>query len=173
MVMYRYRAIGPAGDLQTGTMDAATEAEVIAQLQKQGRIPLRAELAQRGSWVDALRGSLAGSTGSGLRRSEVGTIMREMATMLAAGQDLDRALRYLHETAPNARVRGVVAGLRDGVRDGSSLSVALAGIPERSPACTWRWCARARRAGSLPPRWNGWPNCWSVSRAWPHPSPPR
>ena len=37
-----------------------------------------------------------------------GNIMRELATMLAAGQDLDRALRYLHETAPNARVRTVV-----------------------------------------------------------------
>ena len=55
--------------------------------------------------------------------------MRELATMLAAGQDLDRALRYLHETAPHARVRTVVGGLRDGVRDGSPLSVALARYP--------------------------------------------
>ena len=31
--------------------------------------------------------------------------------MLGAGQDLDRALRYLRETAPNARVARVVVAL--------------------------------------------------------------
>jgi general secretion pathway protein F len=129
MAMFRYRAIGPGGELQTGLMDAATEAEVIAQLQRQGKIPMRAEPAQSGSWLDGLRGSVTGTAGHSLRRSEVGTIMRELATMLGAGQDLDRALRYLHESAPNARVRTVVEGLRDVVRDGSPLSVALARYP--------------------------------------------
>jgi general secretion pathway protein F len=75
-----------------------------------------------------LHGEL-GNKGPRLRRQDVGNIMRELATMLAAGQDLDRALRYLHETAPTARIRTVVGGLRDGVRDGSPLSVALARYP--------------------------------------------
>jgi general secretion pathway protein F len=129
MPSFRYRAIGPGGEMQTGVMDAATEAEVIATLQRQGKIPMRAEPAQRTSFLDTLRSSATDGGGNALRRGEVGTIMRELATMLAAGQDLDRALRYLHESAPNARMRSVVGGLRDGVRDGSPLSVALARYP--------------------------------------------
>ena len=129
MAMFRYRAIGPTGDVQTGTMDAASADEVIARLQRQGNIPMRAEPATEGSWFSALLHGDIGNKGPSLRRQDVGNIMRELATMLAAGQDLDRALRYLHETAPHARVRTVVAGLRDGVRDGSPLSVALARYP--------------------------------------------
>ena len=130
MPMFNYRAIGPTGDVQNGTMDAAI-----------GRRGDRAPAAP-GQHPDARRAGRARAPGSApccmatsaargqsLRRQDVGDIMRELATMLAAGQDLDRALRYLHETAPNARMRTVVAGLRDGVRDGSPLSVALARYP--------------------------------------------
>ena len=49
--------------------------------------------------------------------------------MLGAGQDLDRALRYVLETAPNQRVHRVIARLRDSVRDGSPLSLALSREP--------------------------------------------
>ena len=69
---------------------------------------MRAEPATEGSWFSALLHGDIGNKGPSLRRQDVGNIMRELATMLAAGQDLDRALRYLHETAPHARVRTVV-----------------------------------------------------------------
>jgi len=129
MATFNYRAIGPAGDVLNGTMDAASADEVIARLQRQGNIPMRAEPAGQGSWLSGLlQGDISGK-GPSLKRADVGNIMRELATMLSAGQDLDRALRYLHDTAPNARVRTVVGGLRDGVRDGSPLSVALARFP--------------------------------------------
>ena len=85
-------------------MDAATEAEVIARLQRQGSMPMRAEPAAGGS---ALAASAAHRPRRrrGLRKQEVADLIRELATMLSAGQDLDRALRYMQETAPNARVR--------------------------------------------------------------------
>jgi general secretion pathway protein F len=65
----------------------------------------------------------------GLSGQQVADLTRELATMLAAGQDLDRALRYVLETAANARVRRVIARLRNAVRDGSPLSVALGSEP--------------------------------------------
>ena len=46
--------------------------------------------------------------------------------MLGAGQDLDRALRFLVETAPNRRAARVLGVLRDDVRDGSALASAMA-----------------------------------------------
>jgi general secretion pathway protein F len=60
-------------------------------------------------------------------------ITRELATMLGAGQDLDRALRYLQETAVAPRVTRTLTALRDAVRDGAPLSVALARQPESFP----------------------------------------
>ena len=129
MPVFRYRAIGPQGDVQSGTMDAATAADVIARLQRQGSIPMRAELEQSGSWLATLLRTEAGGKAQSLKRQELGNILRELATMLAAGQDLDRALRYLQETSPQWRVRAVVAGLRDDVRDGRALSVSMARFP--------------------------------------------
>ena len=128
MPSFRYRAIGQAGDVQTGIMDAATEGDVIARLQRQGSMPMRAEPAESGSWLAALLHAEF-VTRQALRRQETTDLVRELATMLGAGQDLDRAFVYLHETAPNARVRTTVAGLRDVVRDGSPLADAMARYP--------------------------------------------
>jgi general secretion pathway protein F len=128
MATFRYRAIGPTGDVQTGMMDAATQAEVIARLQRQGSMPMRAEAAGRESWLAAIWHTEF-ATGRGLRRQEMADMIRELATMLSAGQDLDRAFRYLHETAPNARVRVMAERLRDIIRDGGTLAEAMARYP--------------------------------------------
>ncbi len=128
MPAFRYRAIGPAGNVQSGIIEAATEADVIAQLQRGGSIPMRADLAEPGGFLSGLWRVEFGR-GQSLRRQEVADLMRELATMLGAGQDLDRALRYLHETAPTARVRSIATGLRDGVRDGNPLAVVLTRYP--------------------------------------------
>ncbi len=53
--------------------------------------------------------------------------------MLGAGQDLDRALRFMTEMAPNRRVVGVLDAVRDAVRDGSPLAAALDRQPRSFP----------------------------------------
>ena len=63
--------------------------------------------------------------------------------MLAAGQDLDRALRFLIETQSAARVRRVVGEIRDAVRDGGALAAAMA----RHPASFSRLYLGLVRAG--------------------------
>ena len=40
--------------------------------------------------------------GAACGKQDVADLIRELATMLSAGQDLDRALRYMEETAPAA-----------------------------------------------------------------------
>jgi general secretion pathway protein F len=125
---FRYTAIAPGGALQRGRMEAASEAEVVAALRRQGSIPLRTEAAAAGAGFAALLPVGLGAR-RGLRRQEVADLLLELATMLGAGQDLDRALRYLQDTAPNRRVAQVATGLRDAVRDGSPLSAALGRYP--------------------------------------------
>ena len=128
MPAFRYVAIAPSGETTRGIMEAACEADVVANLQRQGSIPMRAEPVTGGASVaNFLHMPL------GLRRAlhaqEMTNFTRELAIMLEAGQDLDRALRFLLETAPNARVRHVIGALRDAVRDGRPLNEALAQHP--------------------------------------------
>src|SRR6185437_5475977 len=113
-------------------MEAASEADVVGRLQRQGSMPIRAEPAgSRSRWRGIL--SLDLGRGRGARKQDVENLFRELATMLLAGQDMDRALRYMQETSPR-RVRGIVTGLRDAVRDGSALSVAMSRYPATFPA---------------------------------------
>ncbi len=132
MASFRYVAITPAGEMTRGAMDAASAQAVIEALRRQGNIPVRADPESGGfSLSGVLNASLGG--GTRLRRQEVADLTRELAIMLTAGQDLDRALRFLVETAPNARVAGILDQIRAGVRDGASFATVLARFPTSFP----------------------------------------
>ena len=149
MTTFRYTAIGAGGKRLAGVMDASTEAEVIARLQRQGTMPVRTERADRAArWSGLLQIDLGARRG--LRKQDVADLIRELATMLSAGQDLDRALRYMQETAPT-RVRATVTGLRDAVRDGSPLSVAMSRYPATFPAMHVGLVRAGEAGGNLGP----------------------
>jgi general secretion pathway protein F len=126
MTSFRYKAITQAGEVTVGVMEAATEGAVIERLRRDGNIPVRAEPAETAHSM--LTGELRLGFGPrrGLSRQDVAVFTRELAVMLGAGQDLDRALRFLVETAPHTRGRRVIGRLRDAVRDGSPLATAMA-----------------------------------------------
>jgi general secretion pathway protein F len=127
---WRYTAIDRAGQPIGGTIEAADEAGALARLRRDGVLPLSVTPV-RGGIPGALASAMTGSAGGGdtLSRQDVTNLTRELTTMLAAGQDLDRALRFLVETAPNKRVARVLGSVRDEVRDGSSLAKALGRRP--------------------------------------------
>jgi general secretion pathway protein F len=131
MPSFRTTAITPTGETVRGVVEAADEAAVIEVLRKQGNIPVRADPAASGF----LAGLLAMEFGGGgrLKRQEVADFTRELSIMLGAGQDLDRALRFLVDTAPNPRVRAITDSLRASVRDGAAFAVALSRHPKSFP----------------------------------------
>jgi general secretion pathway protein F len=129
MASFRYVAIDPAGQTQRGLMEAASDAEVVARLQRQGSIPILAEAA--GGRLSRLLHLQLGRRR--MTRQAVTDMTRELAVMLAAGQDLDRSLRFIAETAPNTRVLATVEALRRTVRDGGSLTTALSEHPQTFP----------------------------------------
>ena len=132
MPAFRYTALTPAGEISRGVMEADSEAAVIDRLRKQGNIPMRADPASGSSFLSGLLHMEFGR-GQAMGKQEVANFTRELAIMLQAGQDLDRSLRFLVDTAPNARVRGVVERMRDTVRDGGSLANALGQHPRSFP----------------------------------------
>ena len=130
MPTWRYSAIDRTGAAINGTVEAADEATVLRQLRKDGALPLSVTQS-RGGVLGSIGAALSASTGGGgaLSRQDVTNLTRELTTMLGAGQDLDRALRFLVETAPNRRVARILGELRDEVRDGSSFAAALSRRP--------------------------------------------
>ena len=143
MPAFRYTAIGAGGKLSEGVLDVADEMALVEHLRRQGSILMRAEPDGRRRLaaldIDIFRRD-------GLRPQEAADITRELAVMLGAGQDLDRALRFLVETASNARLRRLLGDIRDTVRDGNTLAVALSKHP-RSFSRLYVGLVRAGEAG--------------------------
>src|SRR6202011_4662466 len=149
MPSFRWSAINGGGDVARGVMEAPDRSAVVERLQRQGQIVLRADPGDgRGGWAELLQIELGRTRG--LDKAALGELTRELAIMLAAGQDLDRALRFVVENTRNARARAVLGTVRDKVRAGSSLAAALAGEP-RSFSRLYVGLVRAGEAGGTLP----------------------
>ncbi len=102
----------------------------------------------RRGFADLLQIEIGGARG--LDKNALSEVTRELAIMLAAGQDLDRALRFIVDNTGNARTRTILGRVRDKVRSGSSLAAALAGEP-RSFSKLYIGMVRAGEAGGTLP----------------------
>ncbi|HUW54317.1 MAG TPA: type II secretion system inner membrane protein GspF [Rhodanobacter sp.] len=122
MSLFRYRAVSDAGEVLQGQMEAASLEEVVARLQDQGHTPLEAQPAN---------GAAGGSTLAALFRrgpfsgDQLAQFTHQLATLLGAGQPLDRALGILLELPEGESAKKLVERVRDRVRGGNSLSAAL------------------------------------------------
>jgi general secretion pathway protein F len=146
---FRWSAVNPGGDVVRGVMEAPDRGAVVERLQRQGQTVLRADPAEGGrGWADLLQ--IEFGRNRGLDKTALSEVTRELAIMLAAGQDLDRALRFVAENTRNSRARGVLGTVRDKVRSGSSLAAALTAEP-RSFSKLYVGLVRAGEAGGTLP----------------------
>jgi general secretion pathway protein F len=130
MALYRYKAVGSGGEVATGELDAANEAEIVDRLRDQGLMPMQIAPAIAGAAA-----AVAGRADARPRRSLFASrhvtrdqligLTREMATLLNAGLTLDRALEMLISLAISPPVGQLLQGVRDDVRGGKALSQAL------------------------------------------------
>ncbi|MFZ0870050.1 MAG: type II secretion system inner membrane protein GspF [Rhodanobacter sp.] len=122
MAQFRYKAVSDAGEMLQGQMEASSVEEVIGRLQDQGHTPLEARAADGadgGSGLAALfkRGPFTGD--------QLAQFTHQLATLLGAGQPLDRALSILLDLPESLHAKKLVERVRDRVRGGNSLSSAL------------------------------------------------
>lgn len=122
MPLYRYKALDARGDVLDGQMEAASDADVIARLHEQGHLPIEARLASAsvfdtGDWKQWRRHPLGGAA--------LVQFTQQLATLLGAGQPLDRALTILLDAPEDAKSQRVIADIREAVRGGAPLSQAL------------------------------------------------
>ncbi len=122
VAQFRYRALNARGEMLDGLMEAASEAEVVQRLQEQGHMPVEARPAAEGGGPANWRALLRPKPFAGQRLVQ---FTQQLATLLAAGQPLDRALTILLDLPEDAAAKRTIVDIRDAVRGGSPLSQAL------------------------------------------------
>ncbi|BAV96494.1 type II secretion system protein XpsF [Lysobacter enzymogenes] len=122
MPLFHYKALNARGELLDGQMEAASGAEVVQRLQEQGHLPVEAKLASEAGAGSSWRGLFKPKPFTGARLVQ---FTQQLSTLLGAGQPLDRALTILLDLPEDEAAKSTVADIRDAVRGGTSLSVAL------------------------------------------------
>ncbi|RUT26474.1 type II secretion system F family protein [Asaia sp. W19] len=155
MSRYAYQAIDTQGALIKGSLEAASEAEAVAALRRLGHIPIRVGPSARPGLLRGLSGPSLALVRRGLKRNELAAATRELAVMLGAGQDIDRALRFLIETAQTTRggtrSAALFGAVRDQVRDGRALHQAMGAHPDSFPKLYLGMVRAAEATGDLAP----------------------
>ena len=121
MPVFRYKALSTAGEPLDGQMEAASADEVIVRLQEQGHLPVEAKRAD----ADGGAGLSRLFTREKFGATQVLQFSQQLATLLGAGQPLDRALGILLELPETPEARRVIERIRESVRGGAPLSTAL------------------------------------------------
>ena len=133
---WRYEAADATGATVAGEIDALSERDAIDTLRRRAlwvttltpasAQPTRSSAeSQRGNGVSLSKSSWS-TWRSRTSPRELAIITRAVSTLLSAGVPLDRALTYAANQAPDEASRRSFATIRDAVRNGESLSRAVA-----------------------------------------------
>ena len=136
MANFSYKAAAKAGKIVQGTLEADSKRHAVAALRARGLTPLEISASSseaatpraKGRFLTALREKL-----HPVPRAAVAGMARQLAVLLHAGLPLDEALSSLcadgGESGGNARLRHIMARLRDRIREGGDLADGLAEFP--------------------------------------------
>ncbi|CAM3189377.1 type II secretion system protein GspF [Pseudomonas floridensis] len=118
MSLFKYRALDTQGAQQNGTLEARDQEAAVAALQKRGLMVLQVDSAGLGGLRRAL--------GSGLLNgAALVSFTQQLATLLGAGQPLERSLGILLKQPGQPQTRALIERIREQVKAGKPLSVAL------------------------------------------------
>jgi len=122
MALYSYKAVNSQGETEEGVKNGLDQQSVLAELQDQGFVPIRIELANEKTFL----GMKMGAGGVRLSQKEVLLLTGELATLLDSGLPLDRSLQVLIDlTEDNDKLSKLISQVLEKVKGGSSLADAL------------------------------------------------
>lgn len=122
MTLYHFEAFAPSGQTIGGVIEADSLPNALSLLRQKGVSPFRVEPATSASKRSPSR-FLSSWGGPGLEWRA--RLIRQLATLLAAGITLDRALRILVSQSTGRMERNVIDKVLDKVSAGQTLSAAL------------------------------------------------
>src|SRR5688500_18714412 len=118
MPTFAWEARTRAGDVRRGTIDAESEAIVLARLKSEQLNPVRVKKQGRGI-------TLALPFGSGVSEKELVVFTRQFGTMIDAGLPLVQCLDILANQAENKAFAKVLMDVKVTVESGATFSDAL------------------------------------------------
>jgi general secretion pathway protein F len=128
MPAYAFEALTTDGQLRKGTVEADSAKAARTQLRGQALVPLKVEPVASGA-----QGDTPGRAGLFSRRvfnaNALSVWTRQLASLVASGLPLERALASLSTEAERETERNLVADLRAEVNSGSTFAKALARHP--------------------------------------------
>jgi type II secretion system protein F len=127
MQKFLYKARDSRRRMMEGGLEAETEQEALAKLSQMGYFPLSIQREETSPQGQAAPRSFRLFTR--IRRRDITLFTRQLADLLESGLPLMRTLDVLREQMENPRLQEVLADLASQIRDGRSLSDALAIYP--------------------------------------------
>ena len=127
---YEYQVRDRQGKVQSGQIEAQNEALVAKRLREMGLSPVAITEVKTGGLNTEIR--IPGLSDR-IALKDIAVMSRQLATMIASGLSLLRALTILAEQTENKTLAGLVDRVRVDVESGSSLSAAMAKHPKAFP----------------------------------------
>ncbi len=126
---YSYEALDNAGTIQKGQLEAQSVETVVRMLSDQRLMPLKVDATGVGLNRELRLPGIGGRT----TLSDLAVLTPQFASMTAAGLTLLRTLAILEEQTAKPHLRAAIGQVRADVERGSTLSSAMARIPEQFP----------------------------------------
>ncbi len=130
MARFQYSALSPAGEIISGELDGPDAASIIERLHERALLPIRA-VEKRPQFVGSV--TLRRSASRPLAARDLALLSQQLARLLKASLPLDRALEILADLAESKRAGAVMRRTLERVRDGASLSEAMAAQEKAFP----------------------------------------
>ncbi len=131
---------------QTRTIEAPSRFAVYDQIQKEGSVVVGLKEGEGGfkfpAWFSI-------TIGTGVKRSEIIRMAKNLSAMLGAGLSLSRALSIIERQSGNKRLKAIVTELSDSIKKGSSFHEALAEHSKVFPKILIAMVRSGEESGSL------------------------
>ncbi|NNM29160.1 MAG: type II secretion system F family protein, partial [Akkermansiaceae bacterium] len=136
MSNFQYIALDAKGEQTTGTVQAGSEADAVAQLRTQGLYPTQVVEEGKGKLAAGKKAAKGkrkvkakAKTGGRVKPKTLMIFTRQLATLIDSGLPLLRGLTVLAKQEPNPVLKGTINSLADSVQGGSTFSESLAQHP--------------------------------------------
>ncbi|HET6369803.1 MAG TPA: type II secretion system inner membrane protein GspF [Nitrospiria bacterium] len=145
MAVFEYKGVTADGRSTSGIIDADSPKSARSKLRQTGIFPTE---VVEGEGTDQARPSRRGF-GEWVTLQDIAIMTRQLATLLSAGIPLMEALGALTEQVEKGELKRVVAQVREAVREGSSLSVAVGRFPKVFPELYVQMVRAGEASGTL------------------------
>lgn len=131
---------------QIRTLEAPSRFAVYEQIQKEGGVVVELRESVKNFKIPAW---LNVSIGTGVKRREIIRTAKNLSAMLSAGLSISRALSVIERQSSNKRLKAIVTGLSESIKQGSSFHEALAAYPKVFPEIFVAMSRAGEESGSL------------------------